>query len=127
MPNKTYKVIKIINDYELVVNAGSNNGIGKDESLEVFILGEEITDPETGESLGTLDTIKAYLNVKHVYPKMSICENADSHITNAFAGWAEAFEIRNRKRLNIDSAEISGGQEEAGKIRIGDLVRRSKN
>jgi hypothetical protein len=121
----TYKVVKIISDMELVVNAGSNQGIQKDQVLEIFIPGEEVVDPETNKVLGTLDTIKAYLNVKHVFPLMCICENADAKAFNPLEGFSSALTKYTTKRLNVDSTQISGGIVDGGKIQIGDLVRKS--
>lgn len=121
--DKILKLIKIMNDFEVVVNVGSELYIKKDQELEVFIPGDEIKDPDTGKSLGTLDTIKAYLNVKHVFPKMCICINAETTTTNPFASFAETLSTQKVKRLNVDSTEISGANEGSLKIRIGDLVR----
>lgn len=121
-----YKVVKIISDYEIVINAGSKQYLTKDQELEIYVPGEEVTDPETGETLGTLDTIKAYLIVKHVFDKMCICENADSVINNPLLGFSEALATHSRRRLNVDTAEISGGLNLQSRIKIGDLVRKSK-
>ncbi|WP_054767291.1 hypothetical protein [Lysinibacillus parviboronicapiens] len=118
--NNTYKVIKIINEYQIVVNVGKNKGISKGQTLEIFVPGEEIIDPDTGESLGALDFIKSYLIVKDVFDKMCICENKENLMsTVSFAS------LQVRQRLNVDSKEISGGLTGNSKIQIGDLVRKS--
>lgn len=120
----SWKVVKIIDEYNIVVNAGSEHGIRKDSRLEIFVPGEEIIDPETNESLGTLDTIKAYLEVKNVFPKMCVCENAETRSVSLFMAYNLTRE--ETKPLNIDSSQISGGLNKTDKkIRIGDLVRRS--
>lgn len=118
--DNSFKVVKIISEYEIVVNAGSAHGISRDDTLEIFVPGEDIQDPDTGESLGTLDTVKAYLNVKNVLSKMCVCTNDDSIVRNALES---PFITHRTKRLNIDSSEISGGLT-SRKIRIGDLVRK---
>ncbi|MEQ6854456.1 hypothetical protein AAHH17_08275 [Lysinibacillus capsici] len=120
--SKDYKIIKIINEFELVVNAGKNAGITREQTLEVFVPGEEVKDPFTGEILGNLDFIKAYLTVKDVYDKMCICENkarTTSILTTSAWGFNEPL------RLNVNSKDISGGINSDKKIYIGDLVRKS--
>ena len=123
--NKTFKIVKIINEYEIVINAGKDHGIYKDQSLEIFVPGEEVIDPETNESLGTLDFIKAYLNVKNVFPKMAICENSETKSKNFLTAFNN-LTIEENQRLNVDSQEISGGLSGSRKIRIGDMVRESR-
>ena len=70
---RKYKIAKIIDEYQVVVNAGSNDLIHDDDCLEVYQPGQEVTDPDTGESLGTLDFVKAKLRVVNVFPKMCVC------------------------------------------------------
>ena len=54
------KIAKIISTKQIVVNAGSNDGLEVGDKLEIIDkFGDEpIVDPDTGESLGTLDLIK---------------------------------------------------------------------
>lgn len=122
--SNNFKVIKIVSDSEIVVNAGTEKGIHKGAELQVFIPGEEVIDPETGDSLGALDFIKAYLYVKHAFPKMCVCENSETITSNPFA-LMESYTTHQTKRLNVDSTEISGGLSGSRKIKIGDLVRKS--
>lgn len=121
--NETYKVIKIINEYKLVINAGKNRFIEQGDTLEIFVPGEEIFDPETKESLGSLDFIKAYLVVKDVFDKMCVCENKIISSTLPTLSITELF--NQPARLNVDSLDISGGLSGDSKIKIGDLVRKS--
>ncbi|MGN7470374.1 hypothetical protein [Brevibacillus sp. SAFN-007a] len=123
----SWKVVKIIDEYNIVVNAGTNHGIKKEDCLEIYVPGEEVIDPDTMESLGTLDSIKAYLEVKHVFPKMCICENAETRLLNMIS-FSANFTKEEPKPLNIDSTQISGGLNKTDrKIRIGDLVRMSND
>jgi len=120
-----YKVVKIISDEEIVVNAGYKQGIKKGQELEIFVPGEEVIDPDTGRSLGTLDTIKAYVTVRDVYENMCVCINSETATRN-FLNPFEGFTITKPKRLNVDSTQISGGFKEDRIIRVGDLVRPSR-
>lgn len=123
MTNNIFKVVKIIDQHSLVINAGANKGITTGNVYEIFEIGEEILDPESGESLGTLDFIKAKIKVQNVLPKISICIN-NENIPNPLAN-ISTFGLSNEpRRLNVDSFDISGPISSSGKIKIGDSVRR---
>lgn len=64
------QVADILNDREVVINLGSQNGIESGHKFVVFSLGDEIPDPNTGESLGRLELIKGRGEVVHVQQKM---------------------------------------------------------
>ena len=65
--NEVFKIVRIVNDRNIVINAGNDQGLKEGDILEVFVPGEEIIDIDTGESLGTLDIIKAKLEIKNVF------------------------------------------------------------
>ncbi|MFV0606645.1 MAG: hypothetical protein ACK5NK_12465, partial [Niabella sp.] len=69
--NTTFKVAEIISDEQLIINAGTNQGIRKGYKFLIYSLGEEIFDPDTNESLGQLETSKGVGEVIHVQEKMS--------------------------------------------------------
>ena len=68
--NEVFKIVRIVNDRNIVINAGNDQGLKEGDILEVFVPGEEIIDIDTGELLGTLDIIKAKLEIKNLYEKM---------------------------------------------------------
>lgn len=120
-----YKIVKIINEYKVVVNAGSNSFIKEDDILEVYQPGQEVTDPETGESLGTLDFVKAKLRVVDVFPKMCVCENRDTKQKSVFVNLSQNWTYEETLPLNVQTTDISGGYEGIDKkIKVGDLVRK---
>lgn len=123
---ENYKIIKVINEQNIVINAGKDKGLEEGTELEIFTPGEVLVDPETKEELGTLDIVKADIELTTLYEKFSICKNSAYVTTNPIIGIAESFEQRRRKDLNIDTTEISGyGVDEySKKIKIGDLVRK---
>jgi len=65
------KVIKIIDDYEIVINKGSEDGIFGTQKFLVYNLGDELFDPDTKEKLGRLEMICGKAEVKHIQPKMT--------------------------------------------------------
>ncbi|GEQ15524.1 MULTISPECIES: hypothetical protein [Clostridium] len=120
-----YKVIKIISDSEILINAGANKKLAQGTSLDIFITGEEIFDPDTNESLGTLDTVKATVEVDTVYPQMALCKKIEYSTTNLIESISNSMNVKKVKRLKIDPSEISGGLSSDLTIHIGDLVRTS--
>lgn len=103
-----YRVIKIISDTEILVNAGANQGIKEGSVLMIRGKDEEIMDPFSNESLGYLPVTKAQVKVYTVYEKMCICKP-----TQAFK-----FEVA---RLNVE-VPFQIYTEDDDVIRIGDFV-----
>ena len=119
-----FRIVKIIDEYAVVVNAGSNSFIQENDTLEVYQPGQEVTDPETGESLGTLDFVKAKLRVTDVFPKMCVCENRERE-RKSIISIAQSFTYEEKLPLNVQTTDISGGYEGIDrKIKVGDLVRK---
>jgi hypothetical protein len=68
-------VVKVIDDYKLVMNRGEQNGIREGQRMMVYrIDDEEILDPHTGESLGFLELVRGTGRVILVQDKISIIE-----------------------------------------------------
>ncbi len=121
------KVVKIIDSYSIVINVGSDKDFKLGDELEIFEKGEVVIDPDTGESLGTLDYIKARVKITTILPKMSICKDIRqvNNMAKALANFS-TFNIKEAQTLNVDSLDISGGFENVDKkIKIGDFVRKS--
>lgn len=67
------KVAKILNSREIVINKGSNHGV--EEGMYFKVLepkGEDIKDPDTGETLGSVNRPKVQVKVKEVKEKLSV-------------------------------------------------------
>lgn len=132
----TFRIVKIIDPYTIVINASALNELKVGTIMEIFTPTCEVVDPHTGKSLGTLDFIKGKVKVKSVLEKMTICESAEITRVSALdtALNYNMLEVSNlfgkdvQKKLNIDTAEISGGYANVDeKIKIGDLVRVSSS
>ena len=65
------KVVHKLSPTELVINIGRSHGVQEDSRFIVFALGDEIPDPDTGESLGTLEIVRGRAEAKHVQEKMT--------------------------------------------------------
>ncbi len=124
MEEKIYKVIKIIDDTSIVINAGQKQGIKPGDKFQIFEIGKDLKDPYTGENLGTLDTIKETITVESVLTKMCICRN--TYITSYVTGLTNIMDNLtkiNYQTLNVDTTQISGGLSDDLVIRIGDSAR----
>ncbi len=70
------KIVKVLDDYTVVMNAGSNQGIVEGQRYLIFELSdEEIIDPDTNKSLGFLEIVKGTGIVTHVQDNMSTLES----------------------------------------------------
>lgn len=65
------KVIKILNDYKLVINKGSNDGVAMTHRFLIYHLDEEIIDPDTQESLGRLEIVCGEGKPEHIQERMT--------------------------------------------------------
>jgi len=74
---KIFKVAKVTNSDLIIINGGFLDEITENTRMLVFSLGEEIVDPDSGQSLGTLEIPKGYYKARHVQEKIStlIAEN----------------------------------------------------
>lgn len=120
-----FKIIRIIDDNNVVINAGKDHFLEDGEVLEVFITGDEIIDPDTNNSLGTLDIIKAKLEIKNLYEKMALCYNAETSTKNMLVE-ATSFLKTSRLPLKVDMTQAQQLKTKSDKvIRLGDLVRKA--
>ncbi|WP_418451867.1 hypothetical protein [Candidatus Ventrimonas sp.] len=70
------KVVRVIDEYKLVLNIGSDDGAKQGQKYLIYEVGpEEIFDPDTKESLGFLELVKGTGIITHVQPKMSTIES----------------------------------------------------
>ena len=68
-------VVKVIDDYRVVINRGSNHKIKLGQRFLIYKLEEtETVDPLTNESLGNLEIVKGTGKVTHIQEKMSTIE-----------------------------------------------------
>lgn len=129
MPYKTYKVVKIIDDKQIVINAGADCEVKRGDEIEIYKPGIEVYDDDTKESLGTLDYIKARVEAVVVLPKMTICKRfttvASTPALTTFGNIAHSLSpVVIADSLDVDPEDITGGYEDIDrKIKVGDLVR----
>jgi hypothetical protein len=144
------KVAKILGKGEIVLNRGRSHGVKQGMLFEVFTPeGEEVWDPDTGETLGTVEDVKAKAEVTEVKDKLSIARifDADSPFGGAgAAGFGELQENLQRmfqqmfgeniqiqglgtgRSSDPDLESMFGGPlEDFTKVQVGDAVRHIKH
>lgn len=118
------KVALVQDDFRVVLNAGSDDGVSEDMEFVIYSPGDEVFDPETKESLGHLEKVKGRVEIIHVQPTMAVgrssqfteqkypVQNALSIFANNALGAGERqYDIRQVRR------KLTG-------VEIGDFVRR---
>lgn len=136
----TFKVIKIIDEYSIVINGGVNEDLSIGEEVEIFVKGEEIKDPfNDNRVLGTLDYIKERLEITEIYREFAVCEKfvekeiyhpsamerAMQPTLGVFAKFSSGRKetIREKVAFKVEESEVSGRVRESSPIKIGDLAR----
>ncbi|WZL82643.1 hypothetical protein QBE53_05905 [Vallitaleaceae bacterium 9-2] len=121
----TYRVIEILDTTSIIINYGKKDGANKNDKIRIVEIGEEIIDPETKESLGTLDSIKAELTIDTVYDNFSVCKDISTFTYNALLSPMNQFQKTSRtiNELNVDSSEVSNKKMPDNKvITVGDTA-----
>ena len=146
------KVAKILSKGEIVLNRGRSHGVRTGMLFEIFAPeGEEVWDPDTGETLGTVEDVKAKAEVTEVKERLGVARAFDANSTFGVAGIAGFGELQeNLQRMlgqmfgeNVqvqgfgtgrgsgddpDLESMFGGPlEDVTKIQVGDVVREIKH
>src|SRR5215216_4180517 len=113
------KVAKILGNNEIVINRGRREGVRQGMHFEIFAPeGEEVWDPDTGETLGTVEDVKAKAEVTEVKDKLAVARIFDADSPFGAAGFGEMQE--NLQRM------FGGPLEDVTKVQVGDAVREIK-
>jgi len=90
MTSSTATVIAILGPCTVVINRGLTHGVHNGQEWLVYALGEELFDPDSKESLGTLEVVRGHGRVIHTQ--------------EAFATIKTASRKRKRRRGMLDAA-----------------------
>ena len=119
--DKQLKVIKVIDDITVVINAGSADGITSHQKFTLYCLdSEDLIDPDTNENLGRLEIVKGVVAPTHIQEKVStlksdIWRNPEGAKTivrknpvfSAVLGSTEEIVERgNKKRTPLDDPQV---------------------
>lgn len=64
-------VSRIVDEYTIVINRGSDDDIRKGQKFLVYGIDDEVIDPETNESLGHLEIVRGRGVITHLQQKMA--------------------------------------------------------
>ena len=121
-------VAAVIDDTTLVLNVGYREGVRPDMVFTIFAEGQEIADPQSGESLGQWEIVKAEVVVTHVQERMSTARSP-LETESERAGTLSAQMVREsfsrsagRSKLEVRATDVSG-RPQAQPIAVGDRAR----
>lgn len=119
------RVIEIIDEYNLVVDAGKEAGVLMGSKVYLFSEPHDVKDPDTGKVLESLVRFrKARLEVTEVYKKVSLCESFERETLYTPFSLVPKFgnirTIKSMRALPIDEEEATGNWPSFQKIRVGD-------
>ncbi len=143
------KVAKILGKGEIVLNRGRSHGVRQGMLFEIFAPeGEEVWDPDTGETLGTVEDIKAKAEVTEVKEKLAVARISEASSPFGITGGAGFAEMQeNLQRMfgqmfgddvrvqgfgtgspdDPDLESMLGGPlQDLSKIQVGDAAREVK-
>jgi len=69
------RIVKCLSEYEIVINKGKSNGVNEGQTFLVYLLDDEMFDPESHESLGRLEIVCGKGRIIHVQEKMATLES----------------------------------------------------
>jgi len=119
------KIAEIIDTSTVVINRGHKHGVEEGMRFIIYEPGNEITDPDTGDSLGTFEYVKAKVEATNVNEKFSTAETYGTYtIPSPIMSISHIMEQRVSRKLPLDD-ETKDGLPEHPKtqVKIGDPVR----
>ena len=129
----TGKVAAIIDDTTLVLNVGSLDGVREAQLFAIISVQGEVSDPDTGDSLGQWEAVKGRVVVTHVQERMATVRSPLLEDSGQSTGILSAMMVRHsfglygerereRERLEVHPAVVSG-RPRMQPIEVGDAVR----
>lgn len=129
------RIVKILDEIRLIANIGFQEGVAVGDLFVVYEPGEEVTDTESGESLGQLELVKAQVEAVHVQERMVILsprtftekETLSGTVLSAImARTNSGSEDRKKESLTVRRDQVAG-MPVVRPIQVGDSVRRVSN
>lgn len=124
MSEKQMQVIKILDKFTVVINAGFTDklhSIGKGKKVAIYEPGPKIEDID-GTVLGNYDFIKAELIITEVYPNFCIAKHLKEgpvfDLQKSLGGFTS------KGPLDVEENKITPIKPKNSEITIGDLVKR---
>lgn len=128
MPQVRGKIARIIDERTLIINVGQQHGVTSGMRFVIYEEGDQILDPDSGESLGAWEVVKGEVVARHVQERISVVETPPSEATPTSAPVSSLMaevskgRVQEPGRLNVSRADLSG-RPQVGPIAVGDSVR----
>lgn len=104
---RIFKVIRILDEYRIVINAGTNDHMPDYCYFQIIGAHDEITDPDTNQSLGFIPSIKEIVRPIMIKEKFCICEDADDWFVQlADISQQNSLLFTNARKLHINKKQI---------------------
>ncbi|MBI2135362.1 hypothetical protein HYU09_05195 [Candidatus Woesearchaeota archaeon] len=120
------KIIKILDEYRVVIDKGYTDGVEKDTIFIIYSEGEIVEDPETKENLGRIEHVKSKIKPLHIQENFTIMETAEKEASTNLTGimhYLSTSQVFYRKKPLKISADIKKSEQPDDTIKVGDLVR----
>jgi hypothetical protein len=123
------QVAQVLNERELVINRGSDDGVKAGMRFAILNRqGTDIRDPETGESLGSVEIEKAIVKIVRAHNRLSVGRTFRTlrRPGGPLAGIAEL--VSRPSRTEVETLRAAGKEDrlelnpEESLIRVGDPV-----
>jgi|GEM_PF-1350339 len=102
-----FKVVRILDEYRIVINAGSDKNITDQCYFQIIGANNEIIDPETKQSIGMIRNVKEAVRPVLIEDKFCVCEHFDNRfMKNPVMGQEEQLIFTNSRKLNINKEQI---------------------
>lgn len=127
------KVAKILSSSRMVINLGSSDSIEVGNEFEAYEMGDEIVDPDSGDSMGNLEILKGKFVVVSTQEKMSVLEKKKRTVTKTryvndfarafsiFGGREEHYDVSIPEEIKLENS--NSDYEQRLVVRVGDKVR----
>lgn len=122
-----YRVVKILDSKNIIINAGLNDGTNIGDEFEIVGKGIEIKMPETEESLGYLENIKDTVTAIKVFDKMCICCHIEQtpSLLSLTSQMTDIYSSKKHKKiLNVSQDQMSLEDSQDKTIYENDIVRK---
>ncbi|MDD2755692.1 MAG: hypothetical protein PHS80_09215 [Methanothrix sp.] len=117
------KVAKIKNQYQIVINKGTEHGVENGMHFVIYEIGEELTDPDTGNSLGPIEYAKAKVRVTYAKEKYAIAETYETENSRLLGLTLLTGERKKLPLSDDDRSRLPGRDDSSLTVKEGDLVR----
>lgn len=121
------KIAKIVDESTFLINVGLKQGVQNGMRFVVFDEGEQVTDPDTGEVLGTWEIVKGELVVVNAQERLSMVQTPVRNVEmpgtlSAMMVEASKGNKGEQERLSVNRTQMSG-RPAPKPISVGDPAR----